>query len=162
MRTWCLFRSGRELFAVALGTVAEVVEVDRLEKLPHAPPAVIGLCVLRREVIPVVALDDSALEAAADSEARPSLLILKTSHATWGVRIDRAGTTVAESALDPEAPAGRAPWGAWLGTVRHAGESHAAIDPEAAWRHLRQCANAWYSSPPGRDDEDRGSPSTRN
>src|SRR5438874_1226602 len=63
-RAWCLFRCGRATLAVGLEAVAEVVEVERLVVLPHSPPRVLGLCALRREVIPVIGLVDPGDEPA--------------------------------------------------------------------------------------------------
>ncbi len=55
-RAWYLFRSEGVPFAVGLEAVAEVVEADRPVRLPLCPPRVLGLCTVRRDVVPVVRL----------------------------------------------------------------------------------------------------------
>jgi purine-binding chemotaxis protein CheW len=145
--SWCLFRCGHAPFAVRLESVAEVVEIERLVRLPQGPPRVLGLCALRREVIPVVTLEE-ATHAPAPT-AKTTVLILRTSRGTWGVRIDGLGTVVADGTLEPEGRVEDGSGGTFLGTVRRDGLAHAVIDPEATWRDLRQAADDWYCSPPG-------------
>ncbi len=67
-------------FAVGLEAVAEVVEVERLVRLPQSPPHVLGLCALRRDVIPVVAVQRTA----AEPSSRFLVLILRTSQGGMG------------------------------------------------------------------------------
>jgi purine-binding chemotaxis protein CheW len=146
-RPWCLFRCGKVPYAVGLEAVAEVVEVDRLVGLPLSPPRVLGLCALRREVIPVVGLD----RGPAGPAGRVLVLILRGARGIWGVRIDAEGTAVAEEPLDPSVPGPDGSGATFLGTVRRDGPAHAAIDPEATWRSVREGVEQWYGSPPARE-----------
>ena len=137
-RPWCLFHSGSQPFAVGLESVAEVVEVDRLVRLPHGPPEVLGLCTLRREVVPVVALGRPREEAAGHGSL---VLILKSPSGPWGLSASCDGTMLAEEPLEPTGGGE----GFTLGTVRRGTTAHAAIDPEAAWRTVRESVERWYA-----------------
>jgi purine-binding chemotaxis protein CheW len=151
-RPWCLFQCGQAGFAIALESVAEVVEVERLVRLPHSPPRVLGLCALRREVLPVIGMSDPGAEPdPAASTARVLVMILRTARGTWAVRIDPEGTAVAEESLDDPVPTGAAGGPVSFGTVSRGGASYAVIDPEATWLDVRQRAEDWYCNQMGRD-----------
>ena len=145
-RPWCLFHCCGASYAVGLSAVAEVVEVERLVRLPHSPPRVLGLCALRREVIPIVSLDRED-EPRADPFARLLMLVLRTARGDWGVRIDAEGTAVAEEPLDAAIPPVDRPGVSLLGTVRRGEAVYAAIDPEATWQSLRRGVDGWYGNP---------------
>jgi purine-binding chemotaxis protein CheW len=157
-RPWCLFRSGSGAFAVGLEWVAEVVEVERLVRLPHSPPQVLGLCALRREVIPVIGLSPGPAPAPSKGESPGKLpvLILRTNQGPWAVGITPQGTTVTEEPLDnpsdtpgPEARAVPA----LLGTVPRGETTHGVIDPMTTWRNVRARVESWYA-----DHWSRGTP----
>ena len=150
-RAWCCFRCGPASYAVGLDSVAEVVEVERLVRLPHTPPRVLGLCALRRDVVPVVALDRPESGTAGAGPGTLLVLILRHPQGAWGVRIDGEGTVVAEGPLDSAVPDADGSGLTFLGTVRPEETAYAAIDPEASWRELRRGVEVWYRSSPGRD-----------
>jgi chemotaxis signal transduction protein len=160
-RPWCLFECGRTPFAVALDAVAEVVEVERLVRLPDNPPRVLGVCTLRREVIPVIDLrDPGAAWPGADTNERLVLVILKTARGTWAIRIDTEGTAVATEALDePARPATEGSGLVFLGSIRRAETAHAVIDPEATWQRVRTLIEDWYCERRGRDKTTKSDPS---
>lgn len=147
-RIWCLFRAGGRPFAVALEAVAEVIEVDRLVPLPQSPPGVLGLCALRREVVPVV--EPAGPGAAGDGRPGPCLvLILRTAQGVWGLRAAPGSVAVAEGRLDDDGRReadGATP--GLLGTVRRDAVPHAAIDHEATWRGVRGGVGAWPATHP--------------
>src|SRR4051794_6008810 len=149
-RPWCLFRSGERHLAIGLESVAEVVEVERLVRLPTSPPRVIGLCALRREVIPVIGLNDPGPEPPAGPPGF-LVLILRTGRGTWAVRINAEGTLVAEESVDDVAPAAERLGPAFLGSVRRGDTCYAVIDPEATWQDVRQSVEDWYCDRSGRD-----------
>src|SRR5947209_17970221 len=93
---WCLFRSDSRHFAVRVDYVSEIVPLDRLVHLPYGPPELLGLCSVRRDVIPVfrvTASDSGEMEAA---EPANSALILQAEQGAWGVAIHREGIIVLE------------------------------------------------------------------
>jgi chemotaxis signal transduction protein len=149
-RPWCLFQSGTRTYAVALEAVAEVVEVERLVCLPQSPPQVLGLCTLRREVIPVIELDRSARDGKTPGAgSRLTVLVLKTGRGRWAIQVNSEGTTVAEEELgDPPlatAPADGPSLGI-SGTVRRGDAVYSVIDPEATWKFVRHRVEDWYSN----------------
>ena len=153
-RPWCLFRCGDSGYAVGLESVAEVVEVGRLVRLPHSPPRVLGLCSLRRELIPVIGLNDPRPDPLAAQSAAPAgrlVLILRTGRGTWAVQINDEGTIVAEEGLDEstETPTPLGP--VFMGTVRRGDSTYAVIEPEATWQNVRQSVEDWYCDQMGRD-----------
>ena len=142
-RPWCLFQSGPRAYAIGLESVAEVVEVEKLVRLPQSPPRVVGLCTLRREVMPVIGLGPGLRSDA----GRHTLLILRTGHGPWALEVSSEGTTVAEDSLDgtPSDPDPDSPGTAFLGTIRRGETAYAVIDPEATWRGVRAEVETWYT-----------------
>ena len=139
--------------------MAEVVEVERLVRLPHSPPRVLGLCALRREVIPVIGLNDPGPDPSAP-QPRAGLLVMifRTGRGIWAVRINPEGTIVAEEALDDPAPAAVALGPVFLGTIRRGETCYAVIDPEGTWQNVRQSVEDWYCDRMGRDTEEAALP----
>lgn len=144
-RPWCLFKSDSRPFAVGLDAVAEVVQAERLVRLALCPPQVVGLCTVRRDIVPVLSL--TALEGGEEQEpeGRTVVLILRSEEGVWGIRADREGTAVADGQLDPaqtlQAERGGA---AIVGTLRRGDVAHAVIDPGQTWRNVREHVEAWY------------------
>ncbi len=145
---WCLFQSGSSAYAVRLETVAEVVEVERLVRVPLAPPKIVGLCTLRRDVIPVVELGDSANEPSADHfRTKTIILLLRTTRGIWGVRVNAEGTMVTEENMDEfatEENSPARPKGTRLKTLRRGTVVYNVIDPETTWQDVRRSVESWY------------------
>jgi chemotaxis signal transduction protein len=145
-RPWCLFKSDSRPFAVALEDVAEVVDVERLVRLSHSPPHILGLCSVRRDILPIVALTLGPGGTERVVEVRPVAMILRTSQGTWGIRIDREGTVVTEGAPDDiPVPAQAADGPAIVGLLHRGDQAHAVIDAEQTWRNVRTSVEHWYS-----------------
>jgi purine-binding chemotaxis protein CheW len=152
-RAWFLFRGGAGAYAVPLESVLEVVEVEGLVSLPHSPPQVLGLCTLRRELIPVVAPDVCEWSAHTGS-SRITVVILKTSRGRWGFRVSPEGTMVVREDMEeiaaPEATREGSDLGI-AGKVRVDGQVYAAIDPDETWNRIRDRVEAWYHNHWGRE-----------
>jgi purine-binding chemotaxis protein CheW len=148
LQAWCLFRIDARPYAVGLESVAEVVEVEGIVRLPLASKRVLGLCVFHREVVPVVSLSDleSTTTGPGQSEPRPLALVLRSEPGTWALRIDRGGTTVAEAPLeDASEPRHAEPQGPILrGTILSEGTPHQVLDSEGTWCNLRDALQRWY------------------
>ena len=150
-RPWCCFRSGARSYAVDLKAVVEVIETDRLVRLPHSPSVVLGLCAFRRDVIPVVRLTDGPDDRNHTSE-RIDVLILRTEQGFWGLRIDRSGTVVADDVLQadlPMEPPGSSQGPVLLGTLQRGDASCGVIDPESTWQRLRAAIESDLRAPAG-------------
>jgi purine-binding chemotaxis protein CheW len=144
-RPWCLFRSGQGAYAVGLDAVAEVVEVERLVRLPLSPPGVLGLCTLRRDVIPVLGLQDPGEDAGGPERSEPAfrcmVMVLRTNRGLWALRINPEGTSVAEEPTSDEPTDGQAGGAV---TVSRGGTTYKVIDTEAAWASARRSVDDWY------------------
>jgi purine-binding chemotaxis protein CheW len=147
-QSWCLFRIDARPYAVGLEHVAEVVEAEGMVRLPLGSKRVLGLCVFHRDVVPVIALGDLEGTAAGprQPDSRPLVLVFRSEPGTWGLRIDRGGTTVAAAPLEAGSGPGLAdPGGPILnGTVLWEGTTHAVLDSEATWEHLRDGLQHWF------------------
>lgn len=135
---FCLFRSGSRPCAVPLSAVVEVVRGDRLTRLPGSSPALAGLCILRRDVLPVFRPAEGRGAAEPPSLAGKSfVLVLACSRGNWGLLIDPEGILVhGEGSV------------AAAREVIHDKTAYALIDPEEAWRELRASMEAWYGARP--------------
>lgn len=143
---WCLFRSMSQAFAVPLDYVAEVVAVDQLLRLPLSPAEVIGLCTIRREVVPVVGLWDRAAGQTEPAGTVNAVLVLRAEHGLWGIGINREGITVMEGSPDSIEPSARGSNIAGAaGTIRRGDLPHTIIHPERAWATLRTSIEGWYA-----------------
>ncbi len=147
-QTWCLFRIDSRPYAVSLEHVAEVLEAEGMVRLPLGSKRVLGLCVFHRDVVPVITLGDpeGAAAGAGQPGSRPLVLVLRSEPGIWGLRIDRGGTTVVAAPLEAgSGPALADPEGPILnGTVLSEGTTHAVLDSEATWSHLRDALQRWY------------------
>ncbi len=59
---FCIFRVGSESFALAASSVREVAEHPPVVRVPDSPSALVGLCHLRNEFLPVLSLRDLLME----------------------------------------------------------------------------------------------------
>lgn len=143
-RAFCVFRSGGVDFAVDLESVVEVFEAERLIRLPLKAPGVLGLCSIRREVIPVVSLRPTT-EPPHPQGATQSVLVLSAGpNILWGIAVQRADTAVIETQPDERGsePTGEGP-GA-RGWVRRGDSLHTLLDPTQTWRELRASIERWH------------------
>ena len=146
-RPWCLFRGLRRAYAVGLESVVEVVDCERLVQLPHSPPRVLGLCMLRRELLPVIGLDRGEEPGSDKTTGRQLVLVLRTGRGTWAVPVAGEGTAVTQATLDEPCPPPDtgSPWLTFLGTVRRGETVHAAIDLETTWAHVRDGVATYHA-----------------
>ena len=139
---WCLFNSNTRPFAVRLESVAEVVQVDRLVRLPLAPPRLVGLYALRRSVIPVFRIDGGISDADQSSIGKSIVLVLRSTQGTLGFLIDREGVEIHE---EEPSPSENEPVPHAEREVHRGGVPHSVIDSEAAWQELDGSISAWYA-----------------
>jgi len=161
---FCLFRGEAGPMAVAVEYVAAILETDTLVHLAWSPPQVAGLCSYHREVVPVVKLSHHPHGAADDpSRGRDQIvvtdtigektgvdeptgcivLILRTEHGAWGLRIERENTSMSQESPEYQASTMSANGPVLIGIVRLAGTCYAILDAEATWHDLRCAIAAW-------------------
>lgn len=155
---FCLFRGDAGPMGVAVECVAEVLEAERVVRLPWSPPQVVGLCLYHREVVPIVVfgsllgearenrLEGSRRSTAANPDGEGAggrertgcvVLILKTEHGAWGLRVDAETTVMSRESPEYHAPRISASGAVLIGTVERDGGFHGILDAEATWRGLR-------------------------
>jgi chemotaxis signal transduction protein len=163
-RWFCLFRTDAGPMAVSVESVTEVLETDTLVPLAWSPPQVVGLCSYHRDVIPVVVLgplargahdnvsgerdqaparDPAGEKAGTHDQSRSLVLILKTEHGAWGIRVDSESTTISRESPEYHSPRMLASGAALIGIVQLAGTCYEIIDAEATWRGLRSVVSRW-------------------
>jgi len=161
---FCLFRADAGPMAVSVESVAEVLETDTLVRLAWSPPRVIGMCPYHREVVPVVVLEsleggaqedllngrhqapatDTALaKPGIDDRARCVVLILRTEHGAWGIRVDSDHTIMCRESPEYHSPRISANGPVLIGIVRLEGTCYGILDAEATWQGLRSAVGRW-------------------
>lgn len=145
-RAWFLFRCLDQPYAVRLESVSEIIPADRLIRLPLAPPELVGLCAIRRDIIPVVALPGGPSRPASSLDATSAVLVLHAEQGVWGIGISREGVAVveAEPQEDRLAPAPGHPEMPHR-TICRCGSVYSVIHPERAWAGVRASVVRWYS-----------------
>ena len=145
VQAWCLFQVRSRPHAVPLERVVEIVTVDHLARFPLGPRQLMGLFVLRRDVVPVLDLDPVPAGDPSYTEGKAVVLVLQTEHGMWGVRIDREGTLLVQGAPEPDEAADRgASSQGRRGRIANDGKHYVIIDPEASWSETRASVVAHY------------------
>jgi hypothetical protein len=144
---WCLFRSRSQPYAVRLESVSEVVSVDRLVRLPLGPPELMGLCTIRRDIIPVVGLVDGRPAPVHPKMIPNTVLILQAGQGIWGIGISREGIAIVDETKDEgdDASAGTTDLTDSGSGIRVGDTVFAVINPEQAWSSVRTTIERWYS-----------------
>jgi chemotaxis signal transduction protein len=161
---FCLFRADAGPMAISVDYVAEVLETDTLVRLAWSPPQVVGVCSYHRDVVPVVKLgplprddgdellsgqdqtvviDTAGEMAGIDERTRCVVLILKTEHGAWGIRIDSESTIMSQESPECHSPRTYANGPVLIGIVRLAETCYGILDAEATWRGIRSAVGRW-------------------
>jgi hypothetical protein len=164
---FCLFHGDAGPMAVPVESVARVLETESLVPLVWSPPQVLGLCPFRRDAVPVISLlptgngfdterEDQAGSPTAASAARAPaedddekktrcmVVILRTEHGDWGLRIDHTGAFISKECAHFH-PLRIDDHGAvFIGDIPRAEAHYTILDPEATWRGLRSAVARWY------------------
>ena len=143
--SWCLVRIDGWPCAFAVHAVAEIVEAEQLVRLPLGSPKVLGLCAYRRDLLPVISLSDTPVNHGKCEEGHPVVLILRSEHGFWGIRIDRGGAIVADGPPDEgNSPSDAHARSVVVGTITRGETVFSVIDAEATWRNTRDSVEGWY------------------
>ncbi|HEV3164937.1 MAG TPA: chemotaxis protein CheW [Isosphaeraceae bacterium] len=145
-KAWCLFRSQSRALAVSLERVCEIVAIDRLVRVPLSPPELLGLCTVRREVIPVLRMDSEPSQGNAQTQRLNAVLVLRTSHQrSWGIAINRDGITVHDETVKEEDGKELEPETTIPPDVIRRGEDiYTVVHPENTWNGVRAAVESWY------------------
>lgn len=161
---FCLFRGDAGPMAISVESVAEVLETDTLIRLAWSPPQVVGMCSYHSEVVPVVklgplprdvgeevlsgqdqtvAIDTAGEVVSIDESTRCVVLILKTEHGAWGIRVGSDNTIMSRESPECHSPRMYANGSVLTGIVRFGGTCYGIVDAEATWRGLRSAVGRW-------------------
>jgi purine-binding chemotaxis protein CheW len=166
-KSFCLFHGDAGPMAVSVESVAAVLETEFLVPLVWSPPQVLGLCSYRREVVPVISLGPaesgagadrasrfgscpaagivtSAGKASGEEKTRCVVLILRTEHDAWGLRVDDRGTSISRECPDFQPPRLDAHGATLIGVLPRETTRYAILDAEATWCGLRSAVARWY------------------
>lgn len=115
-QTLMVLRSGTRWLAVPAQAVREVVLKSFITRIPHAPPHVLGVALIRGRLLPVVSLDVllPATEARAQLAATlPRLVVIETEQAEAALVAEEVygiADFVEDSLRDQASPAARPAW----------------------------------------------------
>ncbi|HKI17862.1 MAG TPA: hypothetical protein VKA15_08270 [Isosphaeraceae bacterium] len=166
-KSFCLFHGDAGPMAVSVESVAAVLETEFLVPLVWSPPQVVGLCPYHREVVPVISLGPIESGAGADRESgvdsgpaagtvtsaakdggeektRCVVLILRTEHDAWGLRIDHLGTSISRECPDFHPPRLDEHGSTLIGVLLREETRYSILDAEATWCGLRSAVARWY------------------
>ncbi len=142
---WCSFSTLGKTFTVRLESVCQVVQVDRLIRLPLSPPRLLGLCKLGRDVIPVFVPLATPIELSSSPGQMHRVLVLRAAKGQWGFLVDPGGVHIREDLTQQTNPDGSANP---VATIPSDSDS-LLLDPEATWQELKSLIHSWfYSKPP--------------
>jgi chemotaxis signal transduction protein len=123
---WVCFWSGSRAYAADLGSVEEVVQIDKPIPVPFSAPALMGLGVVRRDVLPII----DPVQSTRGRNDRTVGLVLRSKQGRWILRVDPENPV---HILDQET---HTPETA-NASIRSGGVNHSAVDVEALWAEYR-------------------------
>lgn len=86
--TWVSFRIEPEIFALPVAHVREVIRVDNLTRVPHAPFPVRGITTLRGQILTVVDLRRRLGLGATELRAESRILVVSVGRRTLGLLVE--------------------------------------------------------------------------
>jgi hypothetical protein len=157
-KSFCLFHGDAGPMAVSVESVYAILDTEFLVPLVWSPPQV---------AVPVFSLGPIGSGAGADRtggvDSRPAagtvasaaknggeensrcvVLILRTEHDPWGLRIDHPGTFISRACPDFHAPRLDEHGSTLIGILLREGTRYSILDAEATWRGLRSAVARWY------------------
>lgn len=102
--TWVTFRLGTELYGLAVTSVREIVRVQAITRVPHAPFPIRGIVNLRGRVVPALDLRVRLGLPAAELTPDSRILVCHVGERTVGLLVDAAHQVVRVDRLRVEAP----------------------------------------------------------
>jgi purine-binding chemotaxis protein CheW len=96
-----VFRVGRELFALPLDTVEEVLDVDRVQRIPEMGPTMLGVMALRGAMVP---LYSPGVPLGVAAEGTRAALIFVTARGRVALAVDDVDDVLVISADDVRRP----------------------------------------------------------
>ena len=89
LEAWVTFGIERELFALPVSAVVEILRVTVITRIPHAPHSVRGIVNMRGRVIPVVDLRERMSYPVQNTTKHSRILVMLVRGRTIGLLVDR-------------------------------------------------------------------------
>lgn len=102
--TWVTFRLGKELYGLSVAAVREIVRVQTITRVPHAPFPIRGIVNLRGRVVPAMDLRVRLGLPGAAITGDSRILVCHAAGRTVGLLADAAHQVVQVDRLRVEAP----------------------------------------------------------
>lgn len=102
--TWVTFRLGDEIFGLAVDAVREIVRVQSITRVPHAPHPVRGIINLRGRVVPTVDLRVRIGLSPVELTVQSRVIICRAGDRVIGLLVDAAQHVMRLDWLQVEAP----------------------------------------------------------
>ena len=88
VRTFVSFRLDREEFGIPIQSVREVLRVEEITRVPHAPPHIRGVTNVRGRILPVVEMRTRVGLAPLEPADASRILVLEVGARTFGLLVD--------------------------------------------------------------------------
>lgn len=105
-REWLTFRLGSEDYALEIQHVREVLKPPLLTEVPRAPAHILGVMMVRGEIVAVIDLRARLGLPPSDPGPRARVLVCDTGEVSCGVLVDSVSNVIrlAPSAIEPRPP----------------------------------------------------------
>jgi len=104
VRTFVSFRLDKEDFGVPIQSVREVIRVEEITRVPHAPPHIRGVTNVRGRILPVVEIRTRVGLAPLEPTAASRILVLEVGARTLGLLVDGSAEVAKVRASQIEPP----------------------------------------------------------
>ena len=98
------FRVGKEIFAVPINLVHEIVRVPEITAVPDAPECIEGVINLRGKIISIVDLRKRFGETQIERSRKNRILVAEIDHKMVGLIVDAASEVIRLAEAEIEAP----------------------------------------------------------
>lgn len=161
--TYCIFRCQQRQLALSVEMVAEVIEPNRVDRLPLEPLPLIGVCAYRGGVLPVIWSGDGDRPAMLESADEVAVLIVRGRQGLWGLAIDRSGVSIAvDGWVRPIAGTISSGFLVVANATDQSGQPIEVVDAELSWDRLRAVFTNWYGELTGCAPLSAGTPNGSN
>lgn len=144
----CVFRCGKSWFSIAADVVREITIAPTLVPVPQCHPALTGLCHLRSEFVPVLALDALLDVEAFDIVDHNKLMVIE-GRSVWAMRIAEAAAIESlETLVAPEARLDDGLQTPVIGTAMFRDSIARVLDPNGLVRLAQKALeDHWHRAP---------------
>lgn len=104
IETWVFFLIGKEYFGLPVSTVQEILRVDNITKVPHAPDVVKGITNMRGKVLPVIDMRKRLGLKEDEITEQSRILVVSMRARLFGLLVDAVTQVIRISKKNIQAP----------------------------------------------------------